>query len=55
VGLTQFLEASGTWFVRGQFEWVPFARHSFKHDGETQAAFQPGATWGLAGRVGARF
>ncbi len=54
-GVTQFLEASGTWFVRGQFEWVPFARHSFKHDGETQGAFQPGATWGLAGRVGARF
>ncbi len=55
LGVTQFIEASGTWFVRGQFEWVPFARHSFKHDGETQGAFQPGATWGLAGRVGARF
>ena len=55
LGVTQFLEASGTWFVRAQFEWVPFARHSFKHDGETQAAFQPGATWGLGGRVGARF
>jgi hypothetical protein len=54
-GVTQFLEASGTWFVRAQFEWVPFARHSFKHDGETQGAFQPGATWGLGGRVGARF
>jgi hypothetical protein len=34
---------------------VPFARHSFKHDGETQGAFQPAATWGLGGRVGARF
>jgi len=55
LGVTQFLEASGTWFVRAQFEWVPFARHSFKHDGETQGAFQPGATWGLGGRVGARF
>jgi hypothetical protein len=54
-GVTQFLEASGTWFVRGQFEWVPFARHSFKHDGETQGAFQPGATWGAGARVGARF
>jgi hypothetical protein len=54
-GVTQFLEASGTWFVRAQFEWVPFARHSFKHDGETQGAFQPAATWGLGGRVGARF
>jgi hypothetical protein len=55
LGVTQFLEASGTWFVRAQLEWVPFARHSFKHDGETQGAFQPGATWGLGGRVGARF
>jgi hypothetical protein len=54
-GVTQFLEPTGTWFVRGQFEWVPFARHSFKHAGETQASFQPGATWGLAGRIGARF
>jgi len=54
-GVTQFLEASGTWFVRGQFEWVPFARHSFKHDGETQGAFQPGATWGAGARLGARF
>ena len=55
LGVTQFLEASGTWFVRAQLEWVPFARHSFKHDGETQGAFQPGATWGVGGRVGARF
>jgi len=55
LGLMQFLESSGTWFVRAQAEWVPFARHSFKHDGETQGAFQPGATWGLGGRVGARF
>jgi len=55
LGLMQFLESSGTWFVRAQAEWVPFARHSFKHGGETQGAFQPGATWGLGGRVGARF
>lgn len=55
LGVTQFLEATGTWFVRAQFEWVPFARHSFKHAGETQGAFQPAATWGLGGRVGARF
>lgn len=53
--VTQFLEPSGTWFARAQVEWVPFARHSFKHDGETRGAFQPGATWGLGGRVGARF
>lgn len=55
VGLTQFLEASGTWFVRGSAEWVAFSRQSFKHAGETQSSFQPGANWGLAARVGARF
>ncbi len=55
LGVTQFLEPSGTWFVRGSAEWVAHARHSFKHDGETQGAFQPGAHWGLAARVGARF
>jgi hypothetical protein len=54
-GVTQFLEPSGTWFVRGSAEWVAHARHSFKHDGETQGSFQPGAQWGLAARVGARF
>lgn len=55
VGITQFLEGSGTWFVRGSAEWIAFARHSFKHAGETQGSFQPGASWGLAARVGARF
>ncbi|MEY4306709.1 MAG: hypothetical protein RJA95_77 [Verrucomicrobiota bacterium] len=55
VGVTQFLEKSGTWFVRGSAEWVAYARHSFKHDGETQGSFQPGANWGVAARVGARF
>lgn len=54
-GVTQFLESTGTWFFRGSAEWVAFARHSFRHDGETQASFQPGATWGLSARVGARF
>lgn len=55
VGVTQFLEQSGTWFFRGSAEWVAYARHSFKHDGETQGSFQPGAQWGLAARLGARF
>ena len=55
VGVTQFLEKSGTWFVRGSAEWVAYARHSFKHEGETQGSFQPGANWGVAARVGARF
>lgn len=54
-GFTQFLEASGTWFVRGTAEWVPFARHSFKHDGETMGAFQPGGIWGMGVLLGARF
>jgi hypothetical protein len=55
LGVTQFLEKSGTWFVRGSAEWVATSRHSFKHDGETQGSFQPGASWGVAARVGARF
>jgi hypothetical protein len=55
VGITQFLEPTGTWFVRGSAEWVAFARHSFRHDGESMGAFQPGASWGLAVRLGARF
>ena len=55
VGVTQFLEPSGTWFVRGSAEWVAYARQNFKHAGETQGAFQPGANWGVAARVGARF
>lgn len=55
LGVTQFLESSGTWFVRGSAEWVAFARHAFRHDGEAMGAFQPGASWGLAVRVGARF
>jgi hypothetical protein len=55
IGVTQFLEKSGTWFVRGSAEWVAYARHSFKHDGETQGVFQPGAQWGVAARIGARF
>ncbi len=55
VGVTQFLERSGTWFVQGSFECVPFARHSFVHDGETQAVFQPASAWGFHAHVGARF
>lgn len=55
VGLTQFLESSGTWFARVSLEWVPFSRYSFKHDGETVGVFQNSPTWGAAARVGARF
>ncbi len=55
VGLTQFLEGTGTWFARVSFEWVPFSRYSFKHDSETVGVFQNSPTWGAAARVGARF
>ncbi len=55
VGLTQFLEGTGTWFTRVSLEWVPFSRYSFKHDGETVGVFQNSPTWGAAARVGARF
>jgi hypothetical protein len=55
IGVTQFLERSGTWFVQGSFEWIAFARHSFVHASETQGVFQPAATWGCAVHVGARF
>ena len=39
----------------GAAEGGAFARHSFRHDGETMGAFQPGASWGLTVRLGARF
>ena len=55
IGVTQFLESSGTWFVRGAVEWTPFSRDTYKHDGETQAVFQTSSRVGLAARVGARF
>ena len=55
IGITQFLESSGTWFVRGAVEWTPFSRYTYNHDGETQAVFQTSSRVGLAARVGARF
>ena len=55
LGVTQFLEKSGTWFVRGMVEWVPFARQSFVHDGSTFNALQVDAACGFEFRVGARF
>lgn len=54
-GVTQFLERSGTWFVRAQAEYVPFARHSFHHDGDTMSSFEVRPIWGVGARVGARF
>lgn len=55
IGVTQFLESSGTWFLRAQAEYVPFARHSFYHDGESVSSFEVRPIWGLGARVGARF
>jgi len=55
VGVTQFLERSGTWFVRAQAEYVPFARHSFYHAGDSMSSFEVRPIWGLGARVGARF
>ncbi len=55
VGVTQFLERSGTWFVRAQAEYVPFARHSFYHAGDSMASFEVRPIWGVGARVGARF
>ena len=55
IGITQFLESSGTWFVRGALEWTPMSRYTYNHDGETQAVFQTSSRVGVAARVGARF
>ncbi len=55
LGVTQFLERSGTWFLRAQAEYVPFSRHSFHHAGDTVSSFEVRPIWGLGGRVGARF
>jgi hypothetical protein len=55
IGVTQFLESSGTWFVRGTLEWSPMSRYTFNHDGETQAVFQTSSRVGVSARVGARF
>ena len=55
IGVTQFLERSGTWFVRAQAEYVPFARHSFYHAGDSMSSFEVRPIWGVGARVGARF
>lgn len=55
IGVTQFLESSGTWFARVQAEYVPFARHSFYHAGDSMSSFEVRPIWGVGARVGARF
>ena len=55
IGVTQFLESSGTWFARLGFEWVALHRETFSHAGDTQAVFQASDAPGWSVRVGARF
>jgi hypothetical protein len=55
IGVTQFIESTGTWFVRGAVEWTPMSRYTFNHDSEIQAVFQTASRIGLVARVGARF
>lgn len=55
VGLTQFLESSGTWFARAGFEWIVLHRETFSHDGETRNVFEAAGAPGWSLRVGARF
>lgn len=55
VGLTQFLEPSGTWFVRAGFEWVAFHRETFTHDSETMGVFETAGAPGWSIRLGGRF
>ena len=55
IGVTQFLEPSGTWFVRAAYAYNLFHRESFRRDGESIGAFEVGGTPVLTVRVGARF
>lgn len=55
LGVTQFLEPSGTWFARLAVAHNVFHRQSFRRDGETAAVFQADGSTTLTFRVGARF
>lgn len=55
LGVTQFLEPTGTWFARGAVEWIAFHRETFSHDGETMGVFQANGSLGWSVRLGARF
>jgi hypothetical protein len=55
IGITQFLEPTGTWFIRFSGEYINFSRYSFKHDSETQGVFQTRPAWATNLRIGARF
>lgn len=55
LGVTQFLEPSGTWFARAGFEWVAFHRETFTHDGVTKGVFEAPDAPGWSVRIGGRF
>ena len=55
LGITQFLEPSGTWFARVAVAHNPFHRQSFRRDGDTVAVFQADGSTTLTLRLGARF
>lgn len=55
LGVTQFLEPSGTWFVRLAVAHNSFHRQSFRRDGDTVAVFQADGSTTLTFRLGARF
>ena len=55
IGITQFLESTGTWFIRFSGEYINFSRYTFNHDGETQGVFQTSPAWATNLRIGARF
>ncbi len=55
LGVTQFLEPSGTWFARLAVAHNVFHRQSFRRDGDTTAVFQADGSTTLTFRVGARF
>lgn len=55
IGVTQFLEPSGTWFVRAAYAYQLFHRESFRREGESIGAFEVGGTAVLTVRAGARF
>lgn len=55
LGVTQFLEPTGTWFVRLAVAHNAFHRQSFRRDGDTIAVFQADGSSTLTLRLGARF
>lgn len=55
LGVTQFLEPTGTWFARLAIAHNAFHRQSFRRDGDTVAVFQADGSTTLTFRIGARF